>query len=62
MEQITGMQNHVDIVFFCKAHYFMERFPAVVATVLIALIVTDMTIRRYKYADSIRAWVQLVSD
>ena len=56
MEEISGVQHHVDIVLFCQAHHFVERLPAIVFAVCITLVVPDMTVRRDKNTDCICIW------
>jgi hypothetical protein len=53
VEEISGVQYHVDIVLFCQAHHFVERLPAVVFTVRITFVISDMTVCRDKNTDGI---------
>jgi hypothetical protein len=44
MEEIAGVQYHVDIMLFRQTHHFVERLPAVILAMRIALVVADMAV------------------
>jgi hypothetical protein len=53
VEQISGMQDHIDIVLLRKAHDFIEGLPAVVLAICIALVEADMAVSGDKDPDSV---------
>ena len=60
VEQVSAVQDHIDVMFFSKTHDFVECLPAVIAPYWITLIVAHMTIRGYENPDSVRSY-QIVS-
>lgn len=53
VEEISSMQNHVNIMIFRKGHNLVKRLPAILATMNVALIVANMAVCCYEYSNSV---------
>ena len=56
MKKIPGEQYHIDISFFGQAHDLVKTFPTVIATNMIALVVTNVVVTRYENSNGICGW------